>query len=36
MKKKKPQITQITQIFLFFLCVPLCNFVAKLFFLFFG
>jgi len=29
MKKMKPQITQITQIFLFFLCVLSCNFVAD-------
>jgi hypothetical protein len=29
MKKKKPQITQITLIFLFFLRVPSCNFVAN-------
>ena len=29
MKKGKPQITQITQIFLFLLRAPSCNFVAN-------
>jgi hypothetical protein len=30
-EKGKPQITPITQIFLFFLCATSCNFVANIF-----